>query len=50
MNSHPKEKARRGSGLAWSVALEIARVFYRGLPLFVLGLCLGLAVGLGGRP
>jgi hypothetical protein len=44
MNSHPKEKARRGSGLAWSVALQIVRAFYRGMPW----LAIGLAIGVGG--
>jgi hypothetical protein len=45
-----KEKARHGgAGSIWGlVALEIVRAFYRGLPLFALGFCLGLAIGVEG--
>jgi hypothetical protein len=45
----PKRKARRGSGLVRIIAFEVASVLYRGLPLFVIGFCLGLAIGLEGR-
>jgi hypothetical protein len=50
MTAPVQKKTRRGgAGSIWGlVALEIARVFYRGLPLFVLGLCLGLMIGVEG--
>jgi hypothetical protein len=51
MNSHPKEKTRRGgAGSLWGqVAREIARIVYQGAPLFALGFCWGLAIGLEAR-
>ena len=48
MTAPAQKKTRRGgAGYVWMVALEIARVFYQGAPLFVLGLSIGWAFGLG---
>jgi hypothetical protein len=51
MTARAQEKTRLGgAGSMWSrVAREIARVFYQGAPLFVLGLSIGWAFGLEGR-
>jgi hypothetical protein len=50
MTAPGQEKTRHGvAGYVWMVALEIVRVFYQGAPLFALGVCLGLAIGLEGR-
>jgi hypothetical protein len=49
MTAPVQKKTRRGgAGYVWMVALEIVRVFYQGAPLFAIGFCLGLAVGLEG--
>lgn len=51
MTAPAQKKTRRGgAGSLWGlVAREILRVFYQGAPLFVIGFCLGLAIGLEGR-
>jgi surfactin synthase thioesterase subunit len=51
MTAPAQEKTRRGvAGSLWGqVAREIARVFYQGAPLFALGVCLGLMIGLEAR-
>jgi hypothetical protein len=52
MTERVQKKTRRGwAGSLWGqVMREVASAFYQGAPLFVIGFCLGLAVGLGGRP
>jgi hypothetical protein len=48
MTAPVQKKTRRGgAGSIWGlVALEIVRAFYQGAPLFVIGFCLGLVIGL----
>ena len=51
MTAPAQKKTRRGgAGYVWMVALEIVRVLYQGAPLFALGFCWGLMIGLEARP
>jgi hypothetical protein len=50
MTAPAQKKTRRGgAGSLWGqVMREVASAFYRGAPLFALGFCWGLMIGLEG--